>query len=84
MVMLDKIYTRGGDTGKTSLVGGKRVPKHNLRVETYGTVDEANSFIGIVRLYTEAKPDLQLGQIQNDLFDLGADLATPYKKGKDE
>ena len=84
MVMLDKIYTRGGDTGKTSLVGGKRVPKHNLRVETYGTVDEANSFIGIVRLYTEAKPDLQLGQIQNDLFDLGADLATPYAKGKDE
>ena len=84
MVMLDKIYTRGGDTGKTSLVGGKRVPKHNLRVETYGTVDEANSFIGIVRLYTKTKPDLQLGQIQNDLFDLGADLATPYAKGKDE
>ena len=82
--MLDKIYTRGGDTGETSLVGGKRVPKHNLRVETYGTVDEANSFIGIVRLYTKAKPDLQLGQIQNDLFDLGADLATPYAKGKDE
>ena len=84
MVMLDKIYTRGGDAGKTSLVGGKRVPKHNLRVETYGTVDEANSFIGIVRLYTETKPDLQLGKIQNDLFDLGADLATPYVKGKDE
>ena len=82
--MLDKIYTRGGDTGETSLVGGKRVPKHNLRVETYGTVDEANSFIGIVRLYTKTKPDLQLGQIQNDLFDLGADLATPYAKGKDE
>ena len=82
--MLDKIYTRGGDTGKTSLVGGKRVPKYNLRVETYGTVDEANSFIGIVRLYTETKPDLQLGQIQNDLFDLGADLATPYAKGKDQ
>ena len=84
MVMLDKIYTRGGDNGKTSLVGGKRVPKHNLRVETYGTVDEANSFIGIVRLYTKTKPDLQLGQIQNDLFDLGADLATPHAKGKDE
>ena len=84
MVMLDKIYTRGGDAGKTSLVGGKRVPKHNLRVETYGTVDEANSFIGIVRLYTKTKPDLQLGQIQNDLFDLGADLATPYAKGKDQ
>ena len=82
MVMLDKIYTRGGDAGKTSLVGGKRVPKHNLRVETYGTVDEANSFIGIVRLYTETKPDLQLGQIQNDLFDLGADLATPYEKAR--
>ena len=84
MVMLDKIYTRGGDAGKTSLVGGKRVPKHSLRVETYGTVDEANSFIGIVRLYTKTKSDLLLGQIQNDLFDLGADLATPYEKGKDE
>ena len=82
--MLDKIYTRGGDAGETSLVGGKRVPKNNLRVETYGTVDEANSFIGIVRLYTKTKSDLLLGQIQNDLFDLGADLATPYEKGQDE
>ena len=52
--------------------------------DSYGTVDEANSFIGIVRLYTKTKPDLQLGQIQNDLFDLGADLATPYENGKDK
>ena len=73
MAMLDKIYTRGGDTGKTSLADGKRVPKYHTRVETYGTIDEANSFIGIARLYTKAKPDLQLGRIQNDLFDLGAD-----------
>ena len=84
MVMLDKIYTRGGDAGKTSLAGGKRVPKYNIRVETYGTIDEANSFIGIARLYTQTNPDLQLGRIQNDLFDLGADLAKPQKEGQDK
>ena len=84
MVMLDKIYTRGGDTGETSLAGGKRVSKDNLRVETYGTVDEANSFIGVARLYMESLPDLRLGQIQNDLFDLGADLAKPQKKGQND
>ena len=82
--MLDRIYTRGGDTGETSLAGGKRVSKDNLRVETYGTVDEANSFIGVARLYTESLPDLRLGQIQNDLFDLGADLAKPQKKGQND
>ena len=84
MVTLDKIYTRGGDAGKTSLAGGKRVLKHNLRVETYGTVDEANSFIGLARLYTKGDPDIQLRLIQNDLFDLGADLARPQKKNKDK
>ena len=84
MVMLDKIYTRGGDTGETSLAGGKRVSKDNLRVETYGTIDEANSFIGVARLYTESLPDLRLGQIQNDLFDLGADFAKPQKKGQND
>ena len=77
MVNLDKIYTRGGDTGQTSLAGGKRVPKHDLRVETYGTVDEANSFIGLARLAVEGHSDEILGRIQNDLFDLGADLARP-------
>ena len=82
--MLDKIYTRGGDGGETSLAGGKRVPKHDLRVETYGTVDEANSFIGVARLYTDSPAGLKLGQIQNDLFDLGADLAKPHKKGQNE
>lgn len=81
--MIDKIYTRGGDAGKTSLAGGKRVPKYNIRVETFGTIDEANSFIGIARLHTQTNPDLQLGRIQNDLFDLGADLARPHKQGQD-
>jgi len=84
MVTLDKIYTRGGDSGETSLAGGQRVPKHDLRVETYGTVDEANSFIGIARLHTKDSPDIQLGFVQNDLFDLGADLARPQEKGEDK
>ena len=77
MVNLDKIYTRGGDTGQTSLAGGTRVPKHDLRVEAYGTVDEANAFIGLARLTLEGQADEILGRIQNDLFDLGADLARP-------
>ena len=77
MVTLDKIYTRGGDKGETSLAGGKRVPKHSLRVEAYGTVDEANAFIGLARLKTKGDADLSLSRIQNDLFDLGADLARP-------
>ena len=77
MVNLDKIYTRGGDTGQTSLASGRRVPKHHLRVETYGTVDEANAFIGLSRLALDSHADEMLGRIQNDLFDLGADLARP-------
>jgi cob(I)alamin adenosyltransferase len=80
MVKLNKIYTRTGDDGTTGLSGGERRLKHDLRVEAYGTVDEANSFIGFARLYTEkAFPELDatLFRIQNDLFDLGADLATP-------
>ena len=84
MITLDKIYTRGGDTGETSLAGGERVPKYNLRVETYGTVDEANSFIGLARLHTIGEPDIQLGFVQNDLFDLGADLARPHKIGENK
>ncbi|MFE0755195.1 cob(I)yrinic acid a,c-diamide adenosyltransferase [Inquilinus sp. NPDC058860] len=77
MVTLTRIYTRGGDAGQTSLVGGRRVAKHDLRVEAYGTVDEANAVIGLARLHTAGEADAMLGRIQNDLFDLGADLATP-------
>lgn len=79
MVKLTRIYTRGGDKGKTSLGSGKRVAKHDPRVAAYGTVDEANAVIGIARLHTRDDPatDAMLARIQNDLFDLGADLATP-------
>ena len=77
MVRLTRIYTRGGDGGETSLGDGARVPKHALRVEAYGTVDEANAAIGIARLHAGAEADEMLGRIQNDLFDLGADLCTP-------
>jgi cob(I)alamin adenosyltransferase len=80
MVRLTRIYTRGGDKGETSLGDGTRVPKHALRVAAYGTVEEANAAIGLARLHTgSADPaaDAMLGRIQNDLFDLGADLCTP-------
>lgn len=77
MVKLTKIYTRGGDRGQTSLVDGSRLPKHALRIEAYGTVDEASSAIGLARLHTSGEADVMLARIQNDLFDLGADLATP-------
>jgi cob(I)alamin adenosyltransferase len=77
MVRLTRIYTRGGDSGETSLGDGSRVPKHALRVAAYGTVDEANAAIGIARLHADAEADAMLGHIQNDLFDLGADLCTP-------
>jgi cob(I)alamin adenosyltransferase len=78
LVVLSKIYTRGGDTGKTSLGDGSRVAKHHLRVECYGTVDEANATIGIARLHvSDAATDAMLAHIQNELFDLGADLCRP-------
>ena len=83
MVQLTKIYTRGGDQGETSLGDGSRVAKHDVRVEAYGTVDEANAAIGLVRVEIARagadKKDLDaaLSRIQNDLFDLGADLCTP-------
>ncbi len=77
MVKLTKIYTRGGDAGETSLGSGVRVKKHDLRVAAYGTSDEANAVIGIVRLHTDGETDAMLARIQNDLFDLGADLCTP-------
>ncbi|MSO92435.1 MAG: cob(I)yrinic acid a,c-diamide adenosyltransferase [Rhodospirillales bacterium] len=77
MVRLTKIYTRTGDRGETGLGGGRRVPKHDLRVAAYGTVDEANACIGCARLHTKDDADSMLSRIQNDLFDLGADLCTP-------
>lgn len=77
MVRLTKIYTRGGDRGQTSLGDGTRVAKHELRVAAYGTVDEANAAIGLARLHTETLADAMLARIQNDLFDVGADLCRP-------
>jgi cob(I)alamin adenosyltransferase len=79
MVKLNKIYTRTGDDGTTGLAGGDRVPKTDLRVEAFGAVDETNAFVGVARLSTAAMPgiDAMLAAIQNALFDLGADLASP-------
>lgn len=77
MVQLTRIYTRGGDRGQTSLGDGTRVAKSDLRVEAYGTVDEANAAVGLARLHTTGDLDRLLSRIQNDLFDLGADLCTP-------
>ncbi|MCY0092470.1 cob(I)yrinic acid a,c-diamide adenosyltransferase [Hoeflea ulvae] len=79
MVKLNKIYTRTGDDGTTGLVAGERRPKYDLRIEAYGTVDEANAVIGMARLHTASMTalDAMLMRIQNDCFDLGADLATP-------
>lgn len=77
MVTLTKIYTRGGDAGETSLGTGKRVAKYDPRVEAYGTVDEVNAIFGLARLHTEGDADAMLARIQNDLFDLGADLCRP-------
>jgi cob(I)alamin adenosyltransferase len=79
MVQLDKIVTKAGDGGKTRLATGEPVSKASARVAAYGAVDEANSAIGVARLYTTADPVLDpiLERVQNDLFDLGADLATP-------
>jgi cob(I)alamin adenosyltransferase len=80
MVQLTRIYTKGGDKGTTSLGSGDRVPKHDPRVAAYGTIDEANAAIGIARLHVDAELDAILGRIQNDLFDLGADLCRPDDK----
>ena len=80
MVVLNRIYTRTGDDGSTALATGERRAKFDLRVEAYGTVDEANAAIGLARLHTASEDpvlDAMLGRIQNDLFDLGAELATP-------
>ena len=79
MVVLNKIYTRTGDAGTTGLASGARVSKTDVRVEAYGTVDELNAVIGVARLHSgqNDRIDAMLGRIQNELFDLGADLATP-------
>lgn len=84
MVTLNKIYTRAGDEGMTRLSTGEPVSKDDLRVEAYGAVDETNAAIGLARLHTggDAILDVMLGRIQNELFDLGADLATP-DRGKE-
>ena len=82
MIKLDKIYTRGGDSGKTSLGGGTRVNKHASRVNAYGTADEANAVLGLARLTADKDTDAKLARIQNDLFDLGADLCRPSDGGK--
>ncbi|MFC7702964.1 cob(I)yrinic acid a,c-diamide adenosyltransferase [Plastorhodobacter daqingensis] len=77
MVVLNRIYTRTGDTGETALGNGARVAKHDARVEAYGTVDETNATVGLARLHASGDLDAQLAMIQNDLFDLGADLCRP-------
>jgi cob(I)alamin adenosyltransferase len=81
--MSSKIYTKTGDTGKTSLIGGTRVPKHHLRIETYGTVDELNSVIGMVRdVLVEEHTTLLLKEIQDRLFTIGSMLASDPEKSK--
>jgi len=82
MVKLTKIYTRGGDKGETSLGDGARIAKHDLRVAAYGSVDETNATIGLARLHTSGELDVMLARIQNDLFDLGADLCRPGEGGE--
>ncbi len=77
MVVLNRIYTRTGDGGTTALGNGSRVAKDSLRVEAYGTVDETNAAVGLARLHADGDLDAALGRIQNDLFDLGADLCRP-------
>lgn len=79
MVVLNKIYTRTGDAGETALGDGTRVAKHSARVDAYGTVDEVNATIGLARLHAEGEMDAALARIQNDLFDLGADLCRPER-----
>ena len=87
MVVLNKIYTRTGDDGTTALGSGDRLPKYALRIAAYGTVDEANASIGVARLHLDdsedaALIDAMLGRVQNDLFDLGADLCVPDRGHK--
>jgi cob(I)alamin adenosyltransferase len=84
VVVLNRIYTRTGDDGTTALGTGQRRKKYDLRISAYGTVDEVNAAIGVARLHSADHPDLDaaLARIQNDLFDVGADLCAPAQKGK--
>ncbi len=84
MVVLNRIYTRTGDAGETALGNGERLSKANIRIATYGTVDETNATLGVVRLHTSSleKLDQMLARIQNELFDLGADLCVPDRGEK--
>ena len=84
MVRLTRIYTRGGDGGETSLGDGSRAPKQSIRLASFGTVDEANATIGMARLHAEGEVDAALARIQNDLFDLGADLCNPLTGRRSE
>jgi len=77
MVVLSKIYTKTGDAGETALGNGVRVAKHSMRVNAYGTVDETNATVGMARQHSTGEIDAALARIQNDLFDLGADLCRP-------
>ena len=80
MVRIDRVVTRGGDGGETSLGDGSRVRKDAARIEAIGAVDEANSAIGLLRLHSSGETDAMLARIQNDLFDLGADLCVPGRE----
>ena len=83
MVVLNRIYTRTGDAGETALGSGERVSKASLRIAAYGTVDETNAAVGVARLHTaDTKLDAMLARIQNELFDLGADLCVPDRGQK--
>lgn len=84
MVTLNRIYTKTGDKGETALGDGTRLAKHSPRIQAYGTVDETNAVIGLVRLHTEGAVDAMLARIQNDLFDLGADLCVPETAKRSE
>ena len=84
MVVLNRIYTKTGDKGETALGDGTRLPKHALRIASYGTVDESNAAIGLARLHAEGEMDAMLARIQNDLFDLGADLCIPEASRRSE
>ncbi|MDR9395474.1 cob(I)yrinic acid a,c-diamide adenosyltransferase [Roseovarius sp. SYSU LYC5161] len=77
MVVLNKIYTKTGDAGETALGNGARVAKHSMRVTAYGTTDELNATVGLARLHADGETDSALSRIQNDLFDIGADLCRP-------
>lgn len=81
MIRIDRVVTRGGDGGETSLGDGKRVRKNASRIEALGAVDEANAAIGVLRLHVTGAADAALGRIQNDLFDMGADLCVPGEAG---